>query len=242
MANSNDEQKKLRLEIKVLKDGVKEIRKKNKKNAFYKRLIKDFNLSTILIIVTILVSAGGFYYQSQSFIEEKKKENEIKVEAHMLLLMKGLKGNNISYEVKDANRLLLTQYKLNAIPVLLLHLKYNAEDYDLVKGSLVIIKDKVNAKRFRNAIFDNTYACLKEMLSLKFERNEPVEGLRSHLDLLKDFNYSGEQYINDSLTSWYNQVRNIKLDISCSSACKSSADSVLKTLEINFRIEHPNNN
>ncbi len=184
MADSNDEQKKLILEIEVLQDKLREIQKKNEPFSWYGKILKELKPSTILIVISILAGAIGIFVQFDNFIAQKKIENEIRVEYNMFALMDTIKSKDKTYEDREKNILLLTQYRMNAVPVLLLHLKYNAEDSLLIEQSLIKIREKVDEDIFFRTVTETVGIHFTNVLNERFNKEQITNGIIANIHVM----------------------------------------------------------
>jgi len=230
-----DQNKKLELEIKILEKKLEDLNRVEQHSFFDKvwLFIKD-SLPTLMLVISIIGAAITIGIQSGNYIEEKKKENEIRVDEQMLSLMMELEDEEMSFKERDKKLMLLTQYKRNAIPVILLYLRYNHDenDYLTVMESLRSLQQKVDNETFIKDLINYTDNLFWRMINLRFTEQEPSVGLKWHVKVLREFDNERNGDIDKFLIKWRNNLESFKnqgIEI-CNDDCKNLIDDIIKEI------------
>lgn len=129
------EREKLAQEISLLKSQV-ETQSQEKKTTRYKNFQNWF--STLTVVCTV-VTVG---IQSCQYLDQRQKQYEVQVDQQMLELERDLSAADLGQRSRAA--LMLSAYELNAVPILLSHLRITNDPSPVIE-SLLLIEQKKRA-------------------------------------------------------------------------------------------------
>ena len=184
------EKEKLEIEIELLKQNLEKEKKESKKH-FYEGIRKYTALS--LTIASIIVAFVSIIFPVKDYFEEKKKALIPKLNSEIIDLVDSLYSTN--EKVQEKATVMLTYYKLDAVPVLLLKLEQTINKSERDR----LIQAIKNAHRDSpEGVMNEIYSAMWEEFNKNYLKYSPdemhyVPKFSNYFKLLKDLELSKKE-------------------------------------------------